>query len=37
VESVIVDRPYLASIVDAPTGAVLFLGRIEDPTDSGGT
>jgi len=37
VESVIVDRPYLVSIVDAPTGAVLFLGHVEDPTDSGGT
>jgi len=30
-----VDRPYLFSIVDQPTGAVLFLGRIEDPTDPG--
>jgi serpin B len=31
----IVDRPYLIAIVDVPTGAVLFLGHIEDPTDSG--
>jgi serpin B len=29
------DRPYLVSIVDAPTRAILFLGRIEDPTDPG--
>jgi len=29
-----VDRPYLISIVDATTGAVLFLGHIEDPTAS---
>ena len=32
----VVDHPYLISIVDVPTGAVLFLGHIEDPTDSGG-
>jgi serpin B len=31
-----VDRPYLVAIVDMPTGAILFLGHIEDPTDSGG-
>jgi len=31
-----VDRPYLVAIVDVPTGAILFLGHIEDPTDSGG-
>ncbi len=31
----LVDRPYLVSIVDVPTGAVLFLGHIEDPTDVG--
>jgi serine protease inhibitor len=31
----LVDRPYLLVIVDVPTGAVLFLGHIEDPTDSG--
>jgi serpin B len=30
----IVDRPYLVGIVDA-TGAVLALGHIVDPTDSG--
>jgi serpin B len=30
-----VDRPFLISIVDATTGAVLFLGHIEDPTDAG--
>jgi serpin B len=30
-----VDRPFLVSIVDVPTGAVLFLGHIEDPTATG--
>jgi len=33
--SVIVNRPYLIAIVDVPTGAILFLGHIEDPTDVG--
>jgi serpin B len=27
-----VNRPYVISIVDVPTGAVLFLGHITDPT-----
>jgi serpin B len=27
-----VDRPFLFWIVDAPTKAVLFLGRVLDPT-----
>jgi serpin B len=31
----VVDRPYLFAIVDNPTGAVLFLGHIEDPTSAG--
>jgi serpin B len=31
----IVNRPYVVSIVDVPTGAVLFLGHIVDPTRSG--
>jgi serpin B len=31
----IVNRPYVVSIVDATTGAVLFLGHITDPTSSG--
>jgi serpin B len=31
----VVNRPYLMSIVDVPTGAVLFVGHIEDPTDAG--
>jgi serpin B len=30
----VVDHPFLVSIVDS-TGAVLFLGHIEDPTQSG--
>jgi serpin B len=30
----VVDRPFLVSIVDS-TGAILFLGHIEDPTQSG--
>jgi serpin B len=31
----VVNRPYLLAIVDVPTGAVLFLGHITDPTDAG--
>jgi serpin B len=31
----VVNRPYLMTIVDVPTGAVLFVGHIEDPTDVG--
>jgi serpin B len=31
----VVNRPYLVTIVDVPTGAILFLGHVEDPTDSG--
>ena len=31
----VVNRPYLIAIVDVPTGAILFLGHIEDPTDVG--
>ena len=30
-----VNRPYLVAIVDNPTGAVLMLGHIQDPTDAG--
>jgi serpin B len=30
-----VNKPFLLSIVDVPTGAVLFLGHIEDPTNTG--
>jgi serpin B len=33
--SVSFDRPFFVSIVDASAGAVLFLGHVEDPTDSG--
>jgi serpin B len=28
----VVNRPYVLSIVDVPTGALLFLGHIVDPT-----
>jgi serpin B len=31
----VVNRPYVISIVDVPTGAVLFLGHIVDPTAGG--
>jgi serpin B len=34
--SVVVDRPYLVTIVDVPTGAILLLGHVVDPTDAGG-
>ncbi|MGE0309422.1 MAG: serpin family protein [Acidimicrobiia bacterium] len=27
-----IDRPFLYALRDVPTGAVLFLGRISDPT-----
>jgi serpin B len=30
-----VNRPYLIAIVDRPTGALLMLGHIQDPTDVG--
>jgi serpin B len=32
VVDLVVDRPFLYWIVDEPTGAVLFLGRVVDPT-----
>jgi serpin B len=32
---VALDRPFVVAIVDAPTGAILFLGHIEDPTQAG--
>ncbi|MET0343865.1 MAG: serpin family protein [Polyangiales bacterium] len=31
-QTVRLDRPFLYAIVDAPTGQVLFLGRVMDPT-----
>jgi serpin B len=31
-----VNRPFLISIVDLTSGAILFAGHIEDPTDAGG-
>lgn len=30
-----VDRPFVVAIVDEPTGSVLFLGHISDPTAAG--
>jgi serine protease inhibitor len=30
--TLVVDRPYLFWITDRETGAVLFLGRVLDPT-----
>ena len=32
---VILNRPFVVSIVDSTTGAILFLGHIADPTDQG--
>ena len=32
-----VNRPYVLSIVDIPTGAMLFVGHIVDPTQTGGS
>jgi serpin B len=29
-----VDRPFLFALRDVPTGAVLFLGRVVDPSIS---
>jgi len=29
------DRPFIYLIRDLPTGAILFLGRVMDPTDEG--
>ena len=31
-QTVTLDRPFLYAIVDAPTGQILFLGRVLDPT-----
>jgi serpin B len=31
-----VNRPFVLAIVDVPTGALLFLGHVEDPSDAGG-
>jgi serpin B len=31
----VVNRPFLISVVDVPTGAFLMLGQINDPGDSG--
>jgi serine protease inhibitor len=32
---VVVNRPYLVALVDGPTGAILMLGHVADPTDAG--
>jgi serpin B len=32
IPAMVVNRPYLIALVDQPTGAVLFLGHVEDPT-----
>jgi serine protease inhibitor len=32
VVELVVDRPFLYWIVDEPTGALLFLGRVLDPS-----
>lgn len=31
-KTIVLDRPFLLAIYDAPTGSVLFLGRVLDPT-----
>ena len=31
----VVNRPFVMAIVDGPTGTILFVGHIEDPTDAG--
>ena len=30
--NMVVDRPFIFAILDKPTGAVLFLGRLVNPT-----
>jgi serpin B len=32
VVNLVVDHPFVVSIIDVPTGAILFVGHIEDPT-----
>lgn len=34
--SLVVDRPFLFAIRDDATGAVLFVGRVTDPTATSG-
>jgi len=33
--TMVVNRPYLVALVDVPTGAILMLGQVTDPTDAG--
>jgi serine protease inhibitor len=33
--AMVVDKPFVVAIVDEPTGALLFLGHITDPTAAG--
>ncbi|MGD0674374.1 MAG: serpin family protein [Polyangiaceae bacterium] len=33
--TMVVNRPYLIALVDQPTGAILFLGHVDDPTATG--
>jgi serine protease inhibitor len=32
----VVNRPFFMALVDVPTGAVLMMGHVTDPTDAGG-
>jgi len=31
----VVDKPFVVAIIDEPTGSLLFLGHITDPTQEG--
>jgi serpin B len=33
--ALVLDRPFLFLVRDVPTGAVLFLGRVADPSAEG--